>query len=60
MSSGDLDNLLSHLRRKLSPFVGKSETPWQVEIHGKGSSIQVRLTEVTHLVECRGPLEERR
>ena len=59
MTEGDLHNLLAHLKRKLSKFVGSGDMPWQVEIHGKGSSIQVKVTEVNNLVK-RVPLEERR
>ena len=59
MNERDLDSLLEHLRRKLSKFVGKPDVAWQVEIHGKGSSIQVKVTGVNNLVE-RVPLEERR
>ncbi len=59
MTERELDNLLAHLRRKLLPFVGKPDATWQLEAHGKGASIQVRVTEVNNL-ECRGPLEERR
>ncbi len=60
MSEHDLESLLNHLRRKLSPFVGRSEVACQVEIHIKGDSIQTRVTEINGLLKGKQPLEERR
>ena len=58
MSERDLDNLLQHLRRKLSRFVGR-EAAFQVKIHGKGSSVQVEVTEVSNLQSGQVTLDER-
>lgn len=58
MNERDLDILLQHLRDKLSKFVNRPNAAWQVEMHGKGASIQVRVTEIDSVGKT--PLEERR
>ena len=59
MTERDLESLLLHLRKKLSKFVGR-DVAWQMEVHGKGSSVQIRVTEIANL-ECGNvTLEERR
>ena len=58
MTRRDLDSLLQHLQRKLAPFVG-TEAAFQVKIHGKGSSVQVEVTEVSNLQSGQVTLDER-
>lgn len=56
----DLSALLRYLEKKL-PELAQSGNGWQIEIHGKGSSVQVKTSEVTQFQS--GPLkrlEERR
>ena len=51
MTEAMLDATLRHLRKKLLPLA-KPEACWQVEIHGKGQSIQVKITEIVSLQEA--------
>lgn len=56
----DLRNLLRYLEQKL-PELAQSGNGWQIEIHGKGSSVQVRTSEITQFqAEPMKPPEERR
>lgn len=48
MTEAMLDATLRHLRKKLLPLA-KPEACWQVEIHGKGQSIQVKVTEIVSI-----------
>ena len=56
----DLRNLIRFLEQKL-PELAQSGNGWQIEIHGKGSSVQVKTSEVTQFqAGAAKPLEERR
>ena len=59
MNQRDLESLLQHLRDKLAKFVGR-EAAFQVKIHGKGSSMQIEVTEVSNLQSGQVTLDERR
>ncbi len=56
----NLRNLILFLEQKL-PELAQSGNGWQIEIHGKGSSVQVKTSEVTQFqTEPMKSLEERR
>ena len=56
----DLSALLRYLEQKV-PQLARSGNGWQIEIHGKGNSVQVKTSEVTqfHSAPLKR-LEERR
>lgn len=56
----DLRELITYLERKLGEYA-QTDHGWQVEIHGKGKSVQVKTSEIVQFSAQRAkPLEERR
>lgn len=56
----DLSALLRYLEQRL-PELARSGNGWQIEIHGKGRSVQVKTSEITQFqAEPAKVLEERR
>ncbi|GIV73555.1 hypothetical protein [Caldilinea sp.] len=57
---GELQDVLRYLERRLVELA-RSSHAWQVEIHGKGRSVQVKVSEITQFqAERETLLEERR
>ena len=62
MDAATLDSLLAYLKRRLSRLECQG-LGWQVEIHGKGSAVTVKVTETVTVTEMRSgkvQLEESR
>ncbi len=50
MTEAMLDKLLCTLRQRIMTLA-QTGAPWQVELHGKGASVQVKVTEIANLTD---------